>query len=378
MRAERRSQTIAAYVFLAPWIVGVLAFLLGPMLGAVTFSFFEWRGIGRFTYEGLGNYVQAASDPAFWQSLKVTATFVFTALPIRMVIALSFALLLRRTRRLRAFFSTVFYIPAVIPGVALALLFTFILHPRAGLINRLLAVAGIQGPCGCTASSGPSSGWSSCSSGSRGWPSSCTSSGSRPYRRSCRRRPDSTGRERRGSFAATLPLLTPMILFNLIVGIIGNFQFFAPVYVMTQGGPNDATLFYVYNIYRVAFQYFELGYGAALSVILFLLIGALTALTFRTSSGPGCTTGAPDERGESGRPVAAPGRLGWVDLLVYLTLSAAAITVLVPLFWMISASLKTLTEVYEFTWLPRVPQWRNDIDGLRVIGFSRYFLNSSW
>jgi len=88
---------------------------------------------------------------------------------------------------------------------------------------------------------------------------------------------------RRRFFHIVLPLLTPIILYNLIVGIIGNFQYFAPVFVMTGGGPNNATLFYVFNVYRTAFQYFELGYGAALSVILFALIGGLTVLAFRSS-----------------------------------------------------------------------------------------------
>ncbi len=284
MRAERRGEAIAAYVFLAPWIVGFVVFLLGPMLGAMSFSFFEWRGIGAFSYRGAANYTKALGDPAFWQSLRVTATFVFAALPVRMAVALSLALLLRSARRLRAFFSTVFYVPAVIPGVAMALLFTFVLNPRAGLINRLLAVFGIKGPMWLYSEEWALVGlmlmfvWQSGAAmilylvGLETIPDELHEAA----------RLDGAGAAR-VFLSVTLPLLSPIILYNLIVGIIGNFQYFAPVYVMTQGGPNEATLFYVFNIYRVAFQYFELGYGAALSVILFLLIGAMTMLTFRSS-----------------------------------------------------------------------------------------------
>jgi multiple sugar transport system permease protein len=286
MRAERRGEAIAAYVFLAPWIVGFLAFLLGPMLGAVSFSFFEWRGIGAFSRQGLSNYGKAFNDPAFWQSLRVTATFVFTALPVRMALALSLALLVKSVSRMRGFFSTVFYVPAVIPGVAMALLFTFVLNPRAGLINRLLAVLGVKGPMWLYSEEWALVGlilmfvWQSGAAmilylvGLETIPDELHEAA----------RLDGAGAGR-VFLRITLPLLSPIILYNLIVGIIGNFQYFAPVYVMTGGGPNDATLFYVYNIYRVAFQYFELGYGAALSVILFFLIGGLTLLTFRSSSG---------------------------------------------------------------------------------------------
>ncbi len=285
MRAERRGETIAAYVFLAPWIVGFLAFLLGPMLGAVSFSLLEWRGIGAPSPRGLSNYTQALHDPAFWQSLRVTATFVFTALPIRMAVALSLALLVKSVSRMRAFFSTVFYIPAVIPGVAMALLFTFVLNPRAGLLNRLLAVFGIKGPMWLYSEEWALVGlilmfvWQSGAAmilylvGLETIPDELHEAA----------RLDGAGAGR-VFLRITLPLLSPIILYNLIVGIIGNFQYFAPVYVMTGGGPNDATLFYVFNIYRVAFQYFELGYGAALSVILFFIIGVMTLLTFRSSS----------------------------------------------------------------------------------------------
>lgn len=284
MSAHSKRETVAAYVLLLPWIVGFLVFLLGPILGAVTLSLFKWKGIGRPAWVGLSNFINAFHDGDFFQSLKVTSVFVAVALPIRMVVALALALLIRRTVRLRNLFSTVIYIPAVIPGVALALLYTWILNPSQGLLNRFLAVFGIHGPMWLFSEAWALPGlilmfiWQSGAAmilylvGLETIPTEFQESAAI----------DGAGSVR-VFFRITLPLLTPIILYNLIVGIINNFQYFAPVFVMTKGGPNNATLFYVYNIYRTAFQYFELGYGASQSVILFVLIAVLTMIMFRAS-----------------------------------------------------------------------------------------------
>ena len=284
MYSLKRSETIAAYVFLAPWIIGFLVFLAGPMIGAMGLSLFTWKGFGSVKWNGVVNYAKAVKDPSFWQSLRITATFVFAALPLRMAVALSLALLIRGIRRMRKLFATLIYVPSVIPGVAMAVLFTRILNPEAGLLNRFLALIGIQGPMWLFSQEWALLGlmvmfiWQSGAAmilylvGLETIPTELMEAASI----------DGAGKIR-SFFTITLPLLTPIILFNMIVGIINNFQYFAPVYVMTQGGPNDATLFYVYNVFRTAFQYFELGYGAALSVILFALIGLMTLVLFKTS-----------------------------------------------------------------------------------------------
>jgi multiple sugar transport system permease protein len=284
MNLSKRSETVAGYVFLLPWIVGFTVFLLLPMFGAVALSLFKWNGIATMKFRGLKNYSKAFGDKDFWQSLKVTAVFVFSALPIRMVVALCLALLVRSLTRFKKAFSAIIYVPAIIPGVAMAMLFTRILNPTAGLINRALSVVGIQGPQWLFSEDWALPGlilmfiWQSGAAmilylvGLETIPKALLESAA-----------IDGANARRRFFHIVLPLLTPIILYNLIVGIIGNFQYFAPVFVMTGGGPNNATLFYVFNVYRTAFQYFELGYGAALSVILFALIGGLTVLAFRSS-----------------------------------------------------------------------------------------------
>ena len=253
MTPIKRQEIIAAYVFMAPWLIGFLVFLAGPMAGAVLLSLYEWNGIGAIKWRGLANYTRAFGDFDFWQSLRVTSTFVFTALPARVV-------------------------------VALAILFARVLNPEVGLINRFLELIGIAGPGWLFSQQWALPGlglmflWQSGAAmilyiiGLEAIPGELLEAAAI----------DGAGAWRR-FLRITLPLLTPIILFNLIVGVIGNFQYFAPVFVMTQGGPNKATLFFVFNVYRTAFQYFEFGYASSLTVVLFFLIALMTFGLLRSS-----------------------------------------------------------------------------------------------
>ncbi len=282
----RRAEAVAGYLFLLPWLVGFFAFLFLPMLGAIGLSLFSWNGISAMRFRGVSNYTKAVTDPEFWKSIQVTAAFVVVALPVRMALALWLAVKIRAVTRLRGFFSTVTYVPAVIPGVALAILFTYVLNPDAGMLNQLLLLFGIHGPMWLF-----SENWALAGLGLMFvWQSGAAvilylvGLETIPVELGEAAEIDGASHFQR-FWRITFPLLTPIVLYNLIVGIIHNFQYFAPVFVMTQGGPNDATLFFMFNVYRTAFKYFELGYGAALSVILFVVIGGLTALAFKTSHG---------------------------------------------------------------------------------------------
>lgn len=284
MTPIKRQEIVSAYVFTAPWLIGFLVFLAGPMVGAVLLSLYEWNGISALRWRGLANYTRALGDFDFWQSLRVTSSFVFTALPSRVVVALALALLVNRIRTCQNLFSTIIYIPAVIPGVALAILFARVLNPEVGLLNRFLELVGIQGPGWLFSPQWALPGlglmflWQSGAAmilyiiGLEAIPKELLEAAAI----------DGAGAWRRFRHV-TLPLLTPIILFNLIVGVIGNFQYFAPVFVMTQGGPNKATLFFVFNVYRTAFEYFEFGYASALTVVLFILIALMTYLLLRSS-----------------------------------------------------------------------------------------------
>ena len=238
MTPIKRQEIIAAYVFMAPWLIGFLVFLAGPMVGAVLLSLYEWNGISAIKWRGLGNYSRAFGDFDFWHSLRVTSSFVFTALPARVVVALALALLVNRIRTNQNLFSTIIYIPAVIPGVALALLFARVLNPEVGLVNRFLELFGIAGPGWLFSQQWPLAGlglmflWQSGAAmilyiiGLEAIPGELLEAAAI----------DGAGAWRR-FLRITLPLLTPIILFNLIVGVIGNFQYFAPVFVMTRAAP---------------------------------------------------------------------------------------------------------------------------------------------
>ena len=280
----KRNEILSAYIFLAPWLIGFIIFLEGHMLGGIVLSFFEWNGISNLNYIGLYNYITALNDPDFWKSLFVTITFVFTALPLRVIIALALALLVVRIKKFQNVISSIIYIPAVIPGVALALLFAQILNPHAGMINEFLYYFGIEGPEWLFSEEWALPSlvimfiWQSGAAmilyiiGLATIPKelleAATIDGAGPWRK---------------LISIKIPLLTPIILFNLIVGVIKNFQYFDLVFVLSQGGPNKATLFFVFNIYITAFEYFELGYASALAVILSILIGILTYVLLKSS-----------------------------------------------------------------------------------------------
>ena len=229
MTPIKRQEIVSAYVFTAPWLIGFLVFLAGPMLGAFVLALYEWNGIGAMKWRGLGNFSRAFGDFDFWQSLRVTSSFVFTALPARVVVALALALLVNRIRTNQNLFSTVIFIPVVIPGVALAILFARVLNPEVGLMNRFLELFGIVGPGWLFSPQWALPGlglmflWQSGGAmilyiiGLEAIPGELLEAAAI----------DGAGAWRR-FLRITLPLLTPIILFNLIVGVIGNFQYFAP------------------------------------------------------------------------------------------------------------------------------------------------------
>lgn len=277
-------EALEFYLFILPWVIGFLVFTLGPMLTSLRLSFTDYSLLAVGKWVGGRNYVTLYTDPLFWQSLKVTVTYALMALPAQIVTALLLALLLNQQVKGISVFRVVFYLPAVISGVAVALLWVWIFNPTFGLINSMLAQIGIKGP---------------------GWvfdpqwalPSlvlmSLWSVGGTMmiYLAALQGIPghlyeaaEIDGASDWTKFARiTVPLITPAIFFNLVTGVIGTFQIFTQAYVMTRGGPVNATLFYVLYLYRNAFEYLKMGMASAMAWILLLVILALTWLAFRTS-----------------------------------------------------------------------------------------------
>ena len=281
-RLERR-EALLFYLLISPWLINFLVLSLGPVISALYLSLTKYDIVNPPIFVGLANYEQLfAGDPLFLKSLQVTAIWVFAGVPLRLIVALIFAVLLNQKIFGIGFFRTVYYLPSVVSGVAVALLWIWVLQPQFGLLNYFLRMVGLTGPDWLSSPTWALPGfivmslWSTGATmiiflaGLQGIPLDLYEAASM----------DGAGRIRE-FFAITIPMITPVILFNLVIQIINSFQVFTQAFIMTNGGPVNATLFYVLLLYRVAFQYNQMGYASAMAWILFLLILTLTLLVFR-------------------------------------------------------------------------------------------------
>jgi multiple sugar transport system permease protein len=289
-----RAQERAGFLFISPWLIGFFALTLGPMVVSLLLSFTKWTAMAPMSNAqavGLANYQQMfTSDDVFAQSLKVTLYFVVLAVPISQALALGIAVLMNARVRGITIFRTIYFVPSVVSGVALAVLWRQIFNNDYGLMNaglrKVLAFVHAAPPdwFGRDADAwaipafvimglwGVGGGMIIYLAGLKGIPASmyeaATIDGASAFRR---------------FWNVTLPMLSPLIFYNIVMGIIGSFQIFTQAQVMTGGGPNNATLFYVLNLYRQAFEFHQMGYASALAWVLFLIILVLTIIVFRAS-----------------------------------------------------------------------------------------------
>jgi multiple sugar transport system permease protein len=279
-----RREALECYLFILPAVLGIVFFSLGPTVAAALLSFTDYALLSPPTWIGLANYQALLHDPYFWQSLKVTAVYVSVGLPLYTVSSLLVALLMNQQVRGIGLLRTIFYLPSVISGVAVALLWRWLFNPQFGLLNQLLGYVGIKGPdwLGDPATALPSligmGLWSIGGSmlvylaGLQGIPTDLYEAA------------EIDGATWWGKFwRITLPLLSPVLFFNIVLGVIGAFQWFTEPAVITNGGPENATLSYTLYLYRNAFSYLQMGYASALAWILFGIVLVLTLLVFRSS-----------------------------------------------------------------------------------------------
>jgi multiple sugar transport system permease protein len=284
MSAARRRQIFEGYLFAAPFIAGFLVFIAFPMGWALVLNFQRYNLLAPPAFVGLENLQRLLADPKVGQSLWNTAYFAFVSVPLQLLLALGCAVLLNQPLRGRNFYRTALYLPVVVPVVVSAFIWQRAYHPEFGIINEVLGWFGV-GPRAWLFEPALAMPafifmriWVMGTqmviflAGLQNVPASLLEAAAL----------DGAGAWRK-FWNVTIPILTPVIFFNLIVGIIGNFQVFAPALIMTKGGPEDATLFMVLYIYRNAFEYSRLGYAATLSWVLFLVIIVLTFIQFRFS-----------------------------------------------------------------------------------------------
>ncbi|MEW6045066.1 MAG: sugar ABC transporter permease [Bacillota bacterium] len=283
-RLQQR-EAVEFHFYVLPWLVGFFGLTLGPLLYSLVLAFSNAQLFGAWEFVGLANFREMfRDDPLFWKALVNTAYYAFVSVPLGLVIAFLLAALLNMKFRGMALFRTIFYLPSVTSGVAVVLLWGWIFNPSFGLLNYALSRAGIQGPQWlgnphwampaiiimnlwnvgvpmiiflAALQDVPQDLYESAELDGAGW-----------WTKTLR---------------ITLPLVSPVVFFNLVLGLIGAFQVFMQAYVLTGGGPLDATYVYLLHLYNNAFRYGRMGYASARAWVLFVVILALTLIISWTS-----------------------------------------------------------------------------------------------
>lgn len=272
------SQSRAFYAFISPWLIGFAVLTLLPILASLYYSFTDYDVIHAPAWVGLDNFRELFHDEQFWNSIAVTLKYTFISVPLTLLLSLLLAILINQKVPFQGFFRTAIYFPSMISGVAMSLLFTWIFNPQAGPFNYVLSLFGMD-PIPWLLDErfalwalivmsfwGMGAGMLIFLAGLQGVPASLLEAA----------RLDGAGRLR-SFWHVTLPMISPVFLFQLIVGIIDSFQVFTQAYTITQGGPNYTTWFYVYNIYISAFKNFRYGYASAMA---WLLLAAVLLITW--------------------------------------------------------------------------------------------------
>ncbi|MBN1220028.1 MAG: sugar ABC transporter permease [Anaerolineae bacterium] len=275
---------MVGYIFISPFILGVLFWVLIPALTAAWLVFHDWNLIRPPSYVGLDNIIRMFSDRFLGQALKVTTVYTLVSVPLGLLVSFALALLIDTKVRGIAFFRTIYYMPTIVPAVANAVLWAWIFNTEFGLLNVLLHYFGLskvnwlREPEWALPAIILMSLWVSVGgpmiiflAGLQGIPEvfyeAAKIDGAGRWTQLCH---------------ITVPMVSPVIFFNLVIGIINSFQVFTAIYLITNGGPQDATLVYLVYLYRVAFSHLEMGYAAALSWLLFFIIMVMTFIVFKT------------------------------------------------------------------------------------------------
>jgi multiple sugar transport system permease protein len=280
---ERRREAIAGYLFAAPWLAGLIGLTAIPALASLYLSFTEYQLVQPPAFIGLDNFRQLfTTDPRFVKALLNTGFMVAIGVPIQMAVGLAVALLLNQRVRGLAIYRTIFFLPSQVTGVAVALMWGWVLNPQFGVVAQVLDRAGILAPLWLVDPDWVKPAFILMGLWSIGtsmviWLAGLQSIPEIYYEAAAL---DGAGPIRR-FLRITMPLLSPTTFFVLITSTIGTFQIFTQAFVLTKGGPNDASLFYALYIYEQAYRFFRMGYAASLAWVLFVIVLLLTLLNLR-------------------------------------------------------------------------------------------------
>jgi len=279
-----RRRDLTGWLFALPAVIGLVAFTVYPFVASFYLSFCDYDIFTSPRWVGLANYhTMFTRDPLFWKSLQNVLYYTVFAVPLGIAFGVILALLLDARIRGLSVYRTIYFLPSIVPVVATSVLWMWLLNPRIGLVNTLLRLAGVEGPNWLADPewSKPSlilmSIWAAGGTmiiylaGLKDIPISLYEAamvdGANTWRRLRH---------------ITLPMLTPVIFFNLVMGLIGAFQYFTQAFIMTGGGPLDSTLFYSLHLFFQAFQYLKMGYASAMAWFLFVIVVCITAVVFKT------------------------------------------------------------------------------------------------
>ena len=270
--------------FLLPWIIGFCVFLLGPIVASFYLSFTDYDVLRKPVWVGFDNYILLFNDPVFWKSLSVTFIYAVVTLPLSVIFGITLAMLLNQKIAGIGFYRTCFYLPSIIPLVASSIIWLWIFRgDEGGLLNNILSKINIHGPLWFSDPKWALIALIIMSLWSVGNSMLIYLAGLQDIPKTLYEAADIDGAGFfQKLFLITIPMLTPTIFFNLIIGIISVFQYFIPAYVMTSGGPQYATTFYSLYAYQNAFEDFKLGYSSAMAWVLFLIVVFFTWLAFKS------------------------------------------------------------------------------------------------
>ena len=283
--STRRREAIACYIFMAPAILGMLLFSIGPMIASFLLSFTQYDMLTAPSWIGTQNYRQLIHDDLFLKSLRITAVYSLVTVPLILVLSFILATMLNQKIRGMSFFRSLYYLPTVMSGVAVAMLWRWMFNKQYGLVNTILGKLGISGPAWFLSET-----WALPALIVTGlWTFGGTTliylAGLQGVPKELYEAAEVDGASRlRQHRHITLPMISNVTFFNLVMGVIGSLQVFAEPYVLTGGGPNNSTLLLPLYLYRNAFQYLKMGYASAIAWVSFVIVLVLTLLVFKSRS----------------------------------------------------------------------------------------------
>jgi multiple sugar transport system permease protein len=285
MTKGERKNLITGLLFVSPWLIGFLLWTAWPVLSSIYYSFFRYDLITKPIFLGLGNYIEIfTDDPRFWKVVWNTIFYVGLSVPLGVISAFLIANLLNAKLAGRSFFRAVFYIPAIVPAICVAMVWLFIYNVQYGVINSMLKALGqpiipfLSNPQLSKPSLIVIHIWA------QGTAVVIFLAALQDVPRSLYEAATVDGANAWHKFRnITIPMTSPIILYTAVLGLIGGFQIFLLPYLLTNGGPAASTEFYAMHLYRSAFELFRMGKASALAWLMFVVVAAFTVLLFRTS-----------------------------------------------------------------------------------------------